>query len=280
MAQTSATPEIGKSIQAGGVNTNYHEYGSGSPVVLIHGSGPGVSAWANWRFALPYLGEQMHAFAYDQIGFGYTEFPQDHSYSLERWLKHLLDFMQSVGLERASFIGNSMGASVALALAVTHPEMVDRLVLMGPTGVKFPITQGLNDVWGYQPSVAEMKRLLGVFTYDHKRFVTDELAQLRYKASMRLGAQEAFSSMFPEPRQNGVDDLASYEDRLASVQAPTLLIHGREDQVIPLLSSQKLLQVLDNAQLHIFGRCGHWTQLERTEEFNHLVRDFLTEKRA
>ncbi len=280
MTQASATPEIGKFIRASGVHTNYHEAGSGSPVVLIHGSGPGVSAWANWRFALPALAEHLHVFAYDQIGFGYTELPQQHTYTLETWTTHLLDFLHAVGIQRAHLVGNSMGGAVALAMAVMHPEMVDRLVLMGSTGVRFPITEGLNDVWGYEPSVAEMKRLLGVFTYDHHRFVTDELAELRYTASIRPGMQEAFSSMFPTPRQAGVDALAAYEDRLAEIHAPTLLIHGREDRVIPLSASEKLLHVLENAQLHIFGQCGHWTQLEQTARFNRLVRDFLMEEQV
>jgi pimeloyl-ACP methyl ester carboxylesterase len=88
--------------------------------------------------------------------------------------------------------------------------------------------------------------------------------------------QESFSSMFPQPRQNGVAALAAYEDRLKELHVPTLIIHGREDQVIPLISSQKLLQTLDTAQLHVFGHCGHWTQIEHPAAFNRLVRDFLT----
>src|ERR1700724_49739 len=261
MTQAKASPEIGKSIQAGGVMTNYHEAGSGAPVILIHGSGPGVSAWANWQFAIPYLGQRLHVFAYDQLGFGYTEPTADQTYSLERWTNHLLSFMQAVGIKRAHLVGNSMGAAVALAAAITHPEIVDRLVLMGPMGGRFPIGEGLDAVWGYTPGISNMKRLLAIFTCDHDRFVTDELAGLRYKASTRPGMQDSFSRMFPQPRQHGVDDLAVYEDRLHEVRAPTLIVHGRDDQVIPLISSQKLLQVLDNAQLHVFGHCGHWTQI-------------------
>jgi len=261
------TPEIGKSIRASGVMTNYHEAGSGTPVILIHGSGPGVSAWANWRLAIPSLAERLHVFAYDQAGFGYSELPAQHSYGLGRWMEHLLSFMQAVGIKRANLVGNSMGAAVALAAAVTHPEVVDRLVLMGPMGVRFPITEGLDAVWGYTPSISKMKRLLAIFTYDHDRFVTD-------------GMQESFSSMFPQPRQRGVDTLAAYEDRLHELRAPTLIVHGREDRVIPLISSQKLLHVLDDAQLHVFGHCGHWTQIEHPTAFNRLVRDFLTEGTA
>jgi 2-hydroxymuconate-semialdehyde hydrolase len=277
---TQTTPEIGKSIRAGGVMTNYHEAGRGTPVILIHGSGPGVSAWANWRFAIPHLSERLHVIAYDQVGFGYSELPAQHVYGLERWTEHLLSFMQAVGIKRAHLVGNSMGAAVALSAAVTRPEVVDRLVLMGPKGVRFPITEGLDAVWGYTPSISNMKRLLAIFTYDHDRFVTNELAELRYRASTRPGMQESFSSMFPQPRQLGVDALAAYEDHLHDLRAPALIVHGREDQVIPLLSSQKLLRVLDNAQLHVFGHCGHWTQIEHPAAFNRLVRDFLTEAAA
>lgn len=276
MAMEQKVPEIGKSIRAGEIETNYHEFGDGRPVICIHGSGPGVSAWSNWRLALPYLGERLHAFAYDQMGFGYSELPGGSGYTLARWTEHLLGFMDAVGIEQAHLIGNSMGASVALAAAVLYPERIARLVLMGPMGVRFPLTEGLDAVWGYTPGVAQMKHLIDIFAYN-RALVTDELAEQRYRASVRPGVQEAFSRMFPSPRQRSVDALAAYEERLAEVRAPTLIIHGREDRVIPLSTSQKLLQVVPDARLHVFGRCGHWTQLEHAATFNRLVRDFLSE---
>ena len=272
----AAQPEIGRSIRTGAITTNYHEAGSGPPVILIHGSGPGVSAWANWRLVLPYLAERLHVFAYDQLGFGFTELPPEPRYGLDHWVAHLLEFMQAVGVERAHLVGNSMGASVALATAVTHPEVVDRLVLMGATGVRFPLTDGLDATWGYTPSLDNMRRLLDVFAYD-RTLVTDELAQLRYQASVRPGMQEALASMFPAPRQQGVDALAAYEERLLEIRARALIIHGREDRVVPLATGLTLLERLDNAQLHVFGHCGHWTQIEHTAAFNRLVRDFLME---
>ena len=280
MTQAKASPEIGKSIQVGNIKTNYHEAGSGAPVILIHGSGPGVSAWANWQFAIPYLAERFHVFAYDQIGFGYTDPAPNQKYSLQLWTEHLLNFMQAVGVKRAHLVGNSMGAAVALAAAVDHPEVVDRLVLMGPMGVRFQLKkgEGLDAVWGYTPSVENMRRLIDIFAYDPGKFPTDQLAELRYEASIRPGAQEAFSSMFPEPRQEQVEALSAYEDRISQIQNQTLLIHGREDRVIPLETSLKLLNLISNAQLHVFGHCGHWTQLEPRDAFNRLVRDFLTEE--
>src|SRR5207248_2271565 len=250
----TTTPEVGKSVRAAGVETNYHEAGSGAPVILIHGSGPGVSAYANWRLAIPDLATKLRVFAYDQLGFGYSEIPAQHEYGLERWVEHLVEFMRALGIEHAHLVGNSMGAGVALAAAVKYPSMVDRLVLMGAMGVDFPITEGLDAVWGYEPSVPNMKRLIDLFAYN-RALVTDELAEIRYRASIRPGLQEAFSSMFPAPRQQGVDDLAAYENRLGEIHAPALVIHGRDDRVIPLSTSEKLLHTLENVQLHVFGRC-------------------------
>ena len=98
---------------------------------------------------------------------------------------------------------------------------------------------------------------------------------MRYQASIRPGMQEALASMFPAPRQRGVDALAAYEERLASIRARTLIVHGREDQVIPVDTSLHLMQLLENGDLHVFSHCGHWVQIERSADFNRIVGDFL-----
>lgn len=97
-------------------------------------------------------------------------------------------------------VGNSFGGAIALRVATQHPDRVDRLVLMGSVGVPFSITEGLDAVWGYTPSVQNMRRLLDVFAYS-RELVTDELAEVRYRASIQPGFQESFASMFPAPRQ-------------------------------------------------------------------------------
>lgn len=151
-----------------------------------------------------------------------------------------------------------------------------RLVLMGAAGTKFKLTEGLDAVWGYQPSIENMRKLLDLFAYD-RSLVSDELAEVRYKASIRPGVQESFASMFPAPRQRWIDSLASSDEELKSLSNETLIIHGREDRVVPLSSSLHLAEVIDRAQLHVFGRCGHWTQIEHTDRFNRLVADFFNE---
>jgi pimeloyl-ACP methyl ester carboxylesterase len=146
---------------------------------------------------------------------------------------------------------------------------------MGSVGVLFPITPGLEAVWGYEPSVENMRRLLGIFAYD-PRFATDELAELRYRAATRPGVHEAYAAMFPPPRQDKIAAMAVAEQDIAALGHETLIIHGRDDQVIPLSNSRRLLDLIPDSQLHVFARCGHWVQIEHTARFNALVDLFLT----
>lgn len=272
----AANPEIAHSVVANGIRTNYHDAGTGEPVLMIHGSGPGVSAWANWRLSIPELSRRFRVVAPDMVGFGYSERPQGIRYKLDTWVAQAVGLLDALGIDQASVVGNSFGGAVALALAIRHPHRVKRLVLMGSVGVSFPITEGLDAVWGYQPSVENMRALLDIFAYD-RNLVNDELAQMRYKASIQPGFQESFSSMFPAPRQDGVEMMASPIEDIRKIGHQTLVIHGREDKVIPLSNSYELLQAIPNAQLHVFGKCGHWTQIEHAARFSRLVGDFLGE---
>ena len=270
----STSPEIANSIVAAGLRTNYHDQGSGAPVLLIHGSGPGVSAWANWRLVIPALSQQARVIAPDMAGFGYSERPVDYQYHMDNWVKQAIGLLDALGIAKTDLVGNSFGSALAIALAIRHPERVRRLVLMGSVGVPFTITQGLDEVWGYTPSIQNMRKLLDIFAYD-RALVTDELARLRYEASIRPGFQESFAAMFPAPRQQWVDQMASSEADIRSIAHDTLVIHGREDQVIPLANSLTLASWIPNSQLHVYGKCGHWTQIEHSARFNTLVANFL-----
>jgi 2-hydroxy-6-oxo-octa-2,4-dienoate hydrolase len=271
---TSSRPEIGSDVLAAGIRTNYLEAGTGSPVVLVHGSGPGVSAYANWRLTMPALATDHRVLAPDMVGFGFTERPRDVVYDMDTWVGQLLGFLDAHGLERVHLVGNSFGGGVALRLASSHPERVDRLVLMGSVGVPFDITEGLDAVWGYEPSEQAMRGLLDVFAWS-RELVTDELARVRYAASVEPGVQEAFAAMFPAPRQRWVDAMVTPDDRLAALPHRTLVVHGREDRVIPLANALHLLEVIPRAELHVFGECGHWTQIEHAAAFADLVSRFL-----
>lgn len=276
---SSSSPEIGASVRAAGILTNYHDAGSGFPVVLVHGSGPGVSAYANWRLLIPALAPARRVLAPDMAGFGYTERRAGAAYCLDAWVAQVVGLLDALGLKRADLVGNSFGGAVALAVAIRHPHRVRRLVLMGAVGVEFTITPALDAVWGYTPSFENMRGMMDLFAYD-RALVTDELARVRYQASIREGVQEAYAAMFPAPRQRWISVLASPEDAIRGLEHETLVVHGREDRVIPLETSLRLFSLIARAQLHVFGRCGHWTQIEHAARFAALVEGYLSEADA
>lgn len=269
-------PEVAKSVVANDIRTNVHDVGQGPPVLLIHGSGPGVTAWANWRLVMPELAKQARVIAPDMVGFGYTDRPEGQRYDMDAWVAQAVGLLDALGIEQTDLVGNSFGGALALALAIRHPKRVRRLVLMGSVGVTFPITPGLDAVWGYSPSLDNMRGLLDIFAYD-RGLVSDELARLRYEASIRPGFQESFAAMFPAPRQRWVDAMASAEQDIRALPHDTLIVHGREDQVIPLSNSLTLSQWIARSQLHVYGQCGHWTQIEHAARFARLVGNFLAE---
>lgn len=277
MTDTAPNPEIGQSITAAGIRTNYHDSGgAGAPVLLIHGSGPGVSAWANWRLVMPALAQQARVIAPDMVGFGYSERPEGFVYSMDAWVRQAVGLLDALGIERTDLVGNSFGGGLALALAIAHPERVRRLVLMGSAGVSFPLTEGLDAVWGYTPSVENMRAIMDYFAFD-QGLMSDDLARLRFEASIRPGFQESFAAMFPAPRQRWIEALASAEADIRALPHQALVIHGREDRVIPLSTSLTLSSWIQRSQLHVYGQCGHWTQIEHAARFARLVGDFLAE---
>ncbi|MEZ5613144.1 MAG: alpha/beta hydrolase [Rhodocyclaceae bacterium] len=272
----ATSPEIGCSIDAAGIQTNYHDIGEGFPVLMIHGSGPGVSAWANWRLVMPELAKRARVIAPDMAGFGFSARPDGYDYTMDNWVSQAVGLLNALGIERTDLVGNSFGGALALALTIRHPERVRRLVLMGSVGVPFEISVGLDAVWGYTPSFENMRAIMDLFAWD-RSLVNDELAKLRFEASIRPGFQESFSAMFPAPRQRWVDAMASPEAAIRAIPHETLIIHGRDDRIIPLDTSLTLSQWISRSQLHVFGRCGHWTQIEHSARFARLVGDFLAE---
>lgn len=273
---TGENPEIGATADANGIKTNYLEAGKGDPVVLIHGSGPGVTSYANWRLVLPALAENFRVLAPDMVGFGFSERPANIQYGVQTWADQVVGLMDTLELPTAHMVGNSFGGAIALRIATQHPDRVGKLVLMGSMGVPFPITEGLERVWGYEPSFENMRKVLDVFAYS-RDLVNDELAEVRYRGSIQPGFQESFAAMFPAPRQRWVEAMCTPEDDIRRLPHRTLIVHGREDQVIPVQTSLRLMELIDNADLSVFSHCGHWSMIERTADFNRAVSEFFSD---
>lgn len=267
-------------IDVGGVATTVIDTGTpggqhGPPVLLLHGSGPGVTATANWRPVIPALSAGRRVIAPDQLGFGGTATGEQRTYGRGAWTEHALALLDTLGVAAVDIIGNSMGGAIALSIAAARPGAVRRIVLMGSMGVAMALPPGLDAVWGYAPGVEQMRRVIGLFAHN-RDLITDELVELRYRASLDAPVRDSWAAMFPEPRQRWVDDLALPGAELAAIAAPVLMVHGRDDRVVPWQdSSARLLGLLPDSRLHILAGCGHWTMIERTADFLAVVQPFL-----
>jgi 2-hydroxymuconate-semialdehyde hydrolase len=273
----SENPEIGKTVKVNNHGVNYHEQGEGETVILIHGSGPGVTGYANWRLLMPELAKNFHVIALDVVGFGYTEHPENFEYTLDGWVNFMVGFMDTLDIKKAHLVGNSFGGALSLALASKYPEKVGRFVLMGAGGIRFEMSDGLRKVWKYQPSFSAMNELMDVFTHESFQ-VSDEIVELRYQASIRPGYQEAYQSLFPEPIQEQYNNLCLPEEDIKSIMNPVLIVHGREDRIVPFSCGIRAHELLKHSDLHLFGECGHWTMFEKADEFADLVEKFLLKK--
>lgn len=261
-----------KTVQAFDLETNYYDQGSGTPLVLLHGSGPGVSALTNWGKVIPEFSKHFRVIAPDMAGFGYTERKPDFTYDIKHWGKHLLAILDALELEKVHVIGNSFGGSLALATAARFPERFDKLCLMGTPCDKFEMTDGLAAGWHYTPSKENMRAVMSHFPYD-PNIITDELVSQRYKTSLIPGAQEGLQKLLVKPNDNGKTILSGMPERVVSeIQHQTLVLHGREDFVIPVGMGLKLATSMPNADIHIFGKCGHWVQAERFDDFITLAK--------
>lgn len=256
---------------------HYHEAGEGTPVVMLHGSGPGATGWSNFNPNMSVLAEQFRVIAPDMPGWGKSD---PVSYEDRDHVKAAVDFLDALGVERAAFVGNSMGGATSLKVAARHPDRVSHLVTMG-SGAPGPRvnspgggpSEGLKILHrGYRnPSVETMKELCQIMAFD-PAFATDALAEQRYRVlADRPDHVANFAAGLGRPRR-GEATLADIE----SIQQPALIIHGRDDRVVHFEAGLRLVSSIQNSRLVVLNRCGHWAQLEHADEFNRLVADFIT----
>ncbi|GAA5112047.1 4,5:9,10-diseco-3-hydroxy-5,9,17-trioxoandrosta-1(10),2-diene-4-oate hydrolase [Haloechinothrix salitolerans] len=263
---------------------HYHEAGSehSETVVLLHGGGPGASAWSNFARNIPVLAKRFRVIAVDQPGFGRSDKPTEHPQYFRHSGDALAGMFDALGIERAHLVGNSLGGGTAVRFALDHPDKAGRLVLMGPGGLSVNVfapdpTQGVQNLmrFGAQPSKEALETFLRGMVYDQS-LITDELIEERYAAATTpeaLAAMAAMGASFAGPDA----ELGMLWREAHRLRQRVLLIWGREDRVNPLDGALVALKQIPRAQLHVFGRCGHWAQLEKFDEFNRLAMDFLSD---
>jgi pimeloyl-ACP methyl ester carboxylesterase len=261
----------------------YHEAGEGPVLLLLHGSGPGVTGWRNFRGNLAFFAQHFRCLVLEFPGFGVSDDFGGHP---------MLDaqsavpaFVDALGLDRVDIIGNSMGGGVGINFAITHPDRIGKLVTIGGIGTNV-----------YSPGPSEGIRLLQEFTEDPTRqrlvdwlnsmvydpaLVTETLINERWElatdpetlaSARRMYGKAAFAAMTKMMRNA---DFPLPWAIMHKVKAPTLITWGRDDRVSPLDMSLIPMRTIPNAELHVFPNCGHWVMIEQKEAFEATALSFL-----
>ena len=262
---------------------SFHVSTSGDPsapaVVLLHGSGPGVTALSNWEGAIGELGAHFHCVAPDIVGFGDSTHPVDPPIGIAAFLElratSMVELLDAMGLDKVHLVGNSMGGMLTLKLLGLIPERIGKVVLMGTGGAPVPPTENLIKLATFynDPTEAAMADLLTRFVYDPTAFGDDlaAIAAARMPRVLRDDVRRSHVATFTFTGGPVVFD-AEY---LGGIEHEVLLIHGRDDTFIPMAASLYFLEHLPNADLHVVAHAGHWTQIEQPRRFRALVRGFL-----
>lgn len=257
---------------APGELTHYHDMGEGTPILFLHGSGTGVTAAANWWLNLPQLAEHNRCIAIDSIGYGQSITAPGTEYGIKEWVRHAVRVLDALGIEKTWIVGNSLGGWLAFQFAIDFPERLLGIVSMGTGGAK--LTQALKGHSNPTLTKEGIRDTLELFVVD-KSLVTDELVQLRYESALNDTASDRLKEVVAA-RDRDRNELPLDFDALAKLEVPVLLIHGVQDRVIPVSRTWEILNVVPHADAHIFSQCGHWSQVERAEEFNAVITQYLS----
>jgi 4,5:9,10-diseco-3-hydroxy-5,9,17-trioxoandrosta-1(10),2-diene-4-oate hydrolase len=270
--------ETSQTLEAG-YRLHYHEAGEGPALILLHGSGPGVTGWTNFGANLPIFAEHFRTIILDMPGFGGSASPEYDQQYPPVAAEAVAMFMEGVGLDSAHLLGNSMGGNVASHVALNYPDRVQRMVMMGPGGLAVNVfgpspnegTKRLIEFMG-DPSRERMVAWVRTMVSD-QALVTDELIDSRMENAMKPGVMDStraiFGTFFKFP------DPTPLWSRANEIQHPTLITWGRDDRMLPFEGALFPFRQMPNADLHVFSNCGHWAQVERKDDFERVVIDYL-----
>ncbi len=262
-------------VDVAGQSTHYLESGHGDPVVLVHGGGAGADSWGNWKDCLPLLAARFRVIAMDMVGFGKSAKPaaESYDYGQAQRNRHLAGFIEALGLGRVSLVGNSMGGATSLGVAISRPELVRKLVLMGSAGVAVsnPDPTPMKALAGYDYTIEGMRKLIGVLTGPNYK-ADEAIVKYRYDLTMQPGAREALQAIGQASRTGG---LTYGEDEIRKVQAPTLVVGGKKDAIAILARTYKFLELIPNSWGFVLPECGHWVMVESPKEFCTVTGAFL-----
>jgi pimeloyl-ACP methyl ester carboxylesterase len=284
-SKAAADPEADlREIKSPAGMLRYFDHGNGPALLFLHGSGPGVTGWRNFRGILPAFAKQFRCLILEFPGFGVSDDVGGHP--MVDAQSSVAPFLDAIGVDRVDIVGNSMGGGVGINFAIHHADRVGKLVTIGGIGTNI-----------FSPAPSEGIRLLQEFTEDptrqrlvdwlnsmvyNQKLVTDELIEERWKlatdpqtlaSARRMYGKAAFGQMMSMMKMS---DVPMPWSQMHKVTAPTLLTWGRDDRVSPLDMALLPMRTIPNAELHVFPNCGHWAMIEAKDAFESTVLSFLT----
>jgi len=261
----------------------YYDEGDGPALLFLHGSGPGVTGWRNFRGILPTFAPHYRCLVLEFPGFGVSDDFGGHPMVTAQGA--VAPFLDALDVPRVDVVGNSMGGGVGINFAIHQPDRVGKLVTIGGIGTNV-----------FSPGPSEGIRLLQDFTEEPTRqrlvdwlrsmvydeaLVTDELIEERWalatdpptlESARRMYGKAAFAQMMAMMRKA---DMPMPWAQMHKVRCPTMLTWGRDDRVSPLDMALIPMRTIPNAELHVFPNCGHWAMIEAKAAFESVVLAFL-----
>jgi len=265
-------------------NLHINEAGTGYPVILLHGTGPGATGWSNFSTTVLGLENRYRVIALDFPGWGKSD-PLDPSKEARDLAnaEAVALLMDELGLKKAAIVGNSMGGAAATHLISLHPERVSHLITMGSGIFGMPnfhtpggLTEGIRIIRETyaDPSPENFRRLVSIMVFDQS-FVTDDLCKMRSVAALSNRTHlDNWIKGFGPAGKAGISP-GELLAKVSSYKGPCLFVHGRDDRVVPIEGTLRLVAAAARSQAHIYNQCGHWAQIEHAKAFNELVDSFL-----
>jgi pimeloyl-ACP methyl ester carboxylesterase len=257
-----------KQVDVYGAKISYLEAGSGPSVILLHGMGANKN---HWRSTITALAPKFHVYAPDQVGFGTSDKPMIN-YRVSTLVDFLGELMNKLAISKATLVGNSMGGWVAADFAIKHPAAVDRLVLVDAAGL---ITRSVTreQLAFLNPATLDDARTCLTRVFANKAFVNDMTVQMFFTDRMRAGDQYTIERLIDSVIRRE-DNL---NDRLGGIKAPTIVIWGRGDELLPVADGEAMAKQIPGAQKVIIDNCGHAPQIECPQPFQAALVKFLTD---
>jgi pimeloyl-ACP methyl ester carboxylesterase len=271
-----------RTVEVDGRKIALHDVGEGPPVVFLHGSGPGVTGWANFGHTLPALAQGLRCLVVDQPGFGASERPDRYEKNYLRFsAEAVLGLVDELALDTVSLVGNSMGADVAVRFALDNPTRVSRLLLNGAGGTGVPVfgpspSEGISRLMEFNadPTRERMAAWVRTMLSDQRR-ATDELIDARLEAALAPGAVQNMQDVYTTFFDPAMAEQVPLWAEVHRIKAPVLMLWGRDDRVTPVEGAFLPARRMPRCDLRIYSRCGHWVPVERQDDFERAALEFL-----